>query len=315
MKYNHLIIDINNLFWRATVHSLSKIMNKDIVDDNLFYSATISDCLDRFNQLRNTYGDNNTVIYALHDNPFSKINERELIDSSYKHARKNKNIPPIFYKSLDRFIEILKVYINNLYIVSYSNCEADDLVLPVLNHIGDDSVLMISADMDWSRGISEKIHWFNFHNIYSKDNFTEKYGFNPENNGVKLYKAIHGDKSDCIENAVPHLPKTVLYHIIDSYSDIYDLLNHIWRDEEIPKQWKHKIKDAEIQLKINYQLVDFLPIDLNFNEIAIEAKENINELRSWFELMGLQKENRMIDPKKDAHAFLERKKYKRIVSI
>lgn len=315
MKYNNLIIDLNNLFWRATIQSLNKIISDGNIDDNLFYSVTISDCLDRFNQLRNIYGDGNTTIYVLHDNPFSKINERELMDSSYKHARKNKNIPPIFYKSLDRFIEILKVYINNLYIVSYSKCEADDLVLPVLNHIGDDSVLMISADMDWARGINDKVHWFNFSTIYSKDNFIDKYGFNPENNGVKLYKAIHGDKSDCIENAVPNLPKKILYYIVDNYTDIYDLLNRIWRDDEIPKQWKLKIKEAEIQLKINYQLVDFLPIDFNFNEIAIPAKEDIKELRGWFELMDLQKENRMIDPKKDAHSFLERKKYKRIVSV
>ena len=67
-------------------------------------------------------------------------------------------------------------------------------------------------------------------------------------------------------------------------------------------------------MKIKYLTIIFTLVDLN-SSFSQTIQENINELRSWFELMGLQKENRMIDPKKDAHSFLERKKYKRIVSV
>lgn len=314
MKYNHILVDGNNLFWRSTCNSIQKMVEDS--DENLFYSITLQDSLDRINQIKKIYGNDETIMYIIHDNPFSRINEREMISSSYKHARKNKNIPPVFYKSLEKLLEILKFYNNNLYIIGYDKCEADDLVLPVLKHIKG-SALMVSADLDWARGIDrdKQIHWFNYSKVYDVDNFTKDYGFNPSGNGVKIYKAIHGDKSDSIDNAVPHMPKNILNHIINSYESIYDLLANMFRDENIPKQWKLKLQDAQIQLKINYQLVDFLPLDLSFQDIAIECKENIEKLRSWFSLLSIPFENRMIDPKRDSHSFLERKKYKRILNI
>jgi 5'-3' exonuclease len=320
LKYNHIIVDCNNLYWRVVTSSIQKLVED--IDESAFYSITLQDSLDRINQIKKTYGNDETKLYILHDNPFSRINEREMISSSYKHARKNKNIPPVFYKSLEKLLEILKFYNNNLYIVGYDKCEADDLVLPILKHIKG-SALMVSADLDWARGISDGtgmgesdlIHWFNYSKLYEVDNFTEDYGFNPSGNGVKIYKAIHGDKSDCIDNAVPHMPKVVLNHIINNYESIYDLLANMFRDENIPKQWKLKLQDAQIQLKINYQLVDFLPLDLSLQDIAIECKEDIEKLRSWFQLLDIPMENRMIDPKRDSHSFLERKKYKRTLNI
>lgn len=271
MKYNHILIDMNNCFWRATCNSIQKMVEDS--DENLFYSITLQDSLDRINQIKKIYGNDETIMYIIHDNPFSRINEREMISSSYKHARKNKNIPPVFYKSLEKLLEILKFYNNNLYIIGYDKCEADDLVLPVLKHIKG-SALMVSADLDWARGIDgdKQIHWFNYSKVYDVDNFSQDYGFNPSGNGVKIYKAIHGDKSDSIDNAVPHMPKNVLNHIINSYESIYDLLANMFRDEAIPKQWKLKLQDAQIQLKINYQLVDFLPLDLSFQDIAREIQ-------------------------------------------
>ena len=312
MKYNHIIIDNSNLYWRSVSSVIKKVIEQD--NEDAFYSLTIQDSLERIEQLKNIYGNDETIVYILNDNPFSKINERELIDSSYKHARKNKNIPPVFYKSLEKLIEILKSYHNNYYIVSYSKCEADDLVLPVLKHIKG-KTLLVSADLDWARSIDTDIHWFNYNKVYDIESFSQEYGFNPSNNGVKIYKALHGDKSDCIENAVPHMPKTILNHIVDNYDSIYDLISNLWKDEEIPKQWKLKIQDASVQLKINYQLVDFLQLDLSFNDVAYKCKEDIEKLRNWFQLLDIRFTNRMVDPKRDAHNFLERKKYKRTLNL
>jgi 5'-3' exonuclease len=313
LKFNNIIIDLNNIFWRSVI-SIVKKLSEDH-DENTFYSLTIQDTLERIMQLKKTYGHNDTILYIAHDNPFSRINERELIDSTYKHARKNKNVPPVFYKSLEKLIEILKFYDNSLYLISHAKCEADDLVLTVLKHVKG-TTLMVSADMDWARGISDDgISWFNFSKIYDVDIFTKEYGFNPSGNGVKIYKAIHGDKSDCIENAVPHIPQKLLAHIVENYDSIYDLLNRVFRDDDIPKHWKLKIQEAQIQLKINYQLVDFLPLDLSFGDISYKCEFNVEKLRSWFRMLDMQFENRFIDPKKDANSFLERKKYKRIVTI
>lgn len=317
MKYNNLIIDGTNLFWRSTVICLKNIINnEDDEDDREFYSESIEEALKRINDLVKQFGKDNPTVYILYDNPMSKINEREAIYPSYKHARKNKNIPPVFYKSLDKLVEILKIYKDNFVVVKYHNCEADDLVPSVLAKCEGNSIL-ISADLDWARGITEKdkdgfrIDWFNYATVYTKESFQNHYGFNPANNGVKMYKAIKGDTSDNIENAVPYIPKEILLNIVDKYNDIPELLANVWKDDEIPKQWKLKIKEAEVQLKINSQLVDYLNIDLPFNEIAYYCKEDINELRSWFSLLSIPFENRMFDRKKDAHLFLEKKKSRR----
>ena len=313
MKFDNIIVDCNNIFWRSVISIVKKLSEDQ--DENIFYSLTIQDTLERIMQLKKTYGHNDTILYIAHDNPFSRINERELIDSTYKHARKNKKVPSVFYKSLEKLLEILKFYDDNLYLIGYDKCEADDLVLPILKHVKG-TTLMVSADMDWARGISDDgICWFNFSKVYDVETFTKEYGFNPSGNGVKIYKAIHGDKSDCIENAVPHIPQKLLAHIVENYDSIYDLLNRVFRDEVIPKQWKFKIQEAQIQLKINYQLVDFLPLDLSFEDIAIECKEDKEQLRSWMKLLDIPLENRLIDPKRDSHSFLKRKKYKRTLNI
>ena len=61
-----------------------------------------------------------------------------------------------------------------------------------------------------------------------------------------MYKCIHGDKSDCIENAVPYLPKEILLYIVNTYSDLKSLFSNLWSDDKIPKQWKLKIKDWNV---------------------------------------------------------------------
>jgi hypothetical protein len=279
-------------------------------DEREFYSASIQDSLVRIQEFMKQYGNKDCKVYIIHDNPFSKINERERLYSSYKHARKNKNIPPVFYKSLEKLIEILKLYHNNFYLVNYKGCEADDLVPQVLAH-KQGNALLISADMDWARGISSEVHWFNYSTLYDIDKFKTDYGFDPSNNGVKMYKCIHGDRSDCIDNAVPYLPKNILLHIVNTYGSLVELFKNIWSDEVIPKQWKLKIKDCENQLKINYQLVDYLNIDVSFEDISYKCVEDLETLRAFFLMLDISFESRMMDAKRDAFHFLEKKRFRR----
>jgi 5'-3' exonuclease len=312
LKYNNIIVDLNNLYWRSTVIAIKKVMEEQEEDEREFYSASIEDTLTRLHNLIKEYGTKDCNVYIIHDNPFSRINQREELYPSYKHARKNQNIPPIFYKSLDKLLEIIKVYNNNFYLIGCDGYEADDLVPLVLNHIGDKgNSLLISADMDWARAIDKNTSWFNYLQIFDIDKFKNEYGFNPTNNGVKMYKCIHGDKSDCIENAVPYLPKEVLLYIVDKYNSLQELFSNLWADENIPKQWKLKIKDCEIQLKINYQLVDYQPIDKSYEEICYKCIENIDKLKGWFRLLDISYFNHMMDAKEDANDFFIKKKLKR----
>jgi 5'-3' exonuclease len=310
--YNNIIIDTNNLYWRQVITTIKQTL-KDENDEREFYSASIQDTLTRIQELIKQFGALDCKVYFLCDNPFSKINQRSEIYSSYKHARKNKNIPPVFYKSLDKFIEILKIFNDNFYIVRESGYEADDLIPIVLNHIERNwkgNTLLISADLDWARAIENSIDWFNFNTVYTINKFKEEYGFTPNNNGVKMYKCIHGDSSDCIENAVPYLPKNILLYIVNTYSSLEHLFSNLWSDTIIPKQWKLKIKEYEVQLKINYQLVDYSIIDNISNEIILNCYKDIDKLRSWFTLLDIPYFNWMRN-KNDTDLFFEKKKLRR----
>lgn len=312
MQYDHIVIDLCNLYWRSVVTAIKKIIKDDDEDEKEFYSASIQESLIRIQEFIQQFGSKDCRVYCIHDNPFSKINEREQIYSSYKHARKNKNIPPVFYKSLNKLIEILKVYSDNFYVVGCDCCEADDLVPIVLNKIDkNEKTLLISADMDWARDISNNVAWFNYTQVFTIDKFKNEYGFNPTDNGVKMYKCIHGDKSDCIENAVPYLPKEVLLYIVDQYSSLGELFSSLWSDDNIPKQWKLKIKEHEVQLKINYQLVDYVEIDQTFESISYKSIKDIERLRSWFLLLDIPFFNFMMDIKRDSTNFLGKKKLRR----
>jgi hypothetical protein len=312
LTYKYIIIDAQNLYWRSVFASLKKLLDKE---DDKIYSNSIRDFLDRINDLKNRFGNFESYVYLLFDNPLSIINKRKTIDVEYKNNRDEKHVPKNFYKTLDCLQEILKVYKNNLYIVRYDGLEADDLLYPVLQEIDEKSKqekkIVISADMDWGRclGVDENCEWFNFATVYDRISFKEHYGFNPAGKAIQMYKSIHGDNSDAIPNAVPRIPKDILIDIVENFNSVDDLFNSMWNYSGIPSQWTQKIKEAEKRIRINYRLVDFIVYE-KLNNFIFDCKENIKMLRFWFELNDLQFENRMFDKSKDS--FFEKAKYRRI---
>lgn len=312
-KYSVLIIDLNNLYWRSVCSVLKNNLQKYTETK---YSSILQDSINRINTLWKTYGYDSTQVYLVHDNPFSKINEREIIDPTYKHARKTKNIPPLFYSISDKFIELLKYYHNNFYIVSCTGYEADDLILPLQQYIYANNkqatILLISADLDWARCITETTHWYNYNIIYDINTFLINYKFKPSVQSICLYKCIKGDTSDCIPTAVLYLPEQILLHILHTYSSLDDVLSSLWKDDVIPQKWKLAIKDSETQLKINWQLVNFLPFHNNIEDCIYHSKENISMLKYLYSLYDLEYDNRMVDTSAD---FFTRKKYKRVPTI
>lgn len=312
MQYKYLIIDAQNLYWRAVTAALKKCLDNK---DDRIYTNSLQNFLDRVNELKNKFGTYESHVYLLFDNPLSIINKRKKIDIEYKHSREEKNVPKNFYKTLDMLQEILHIYKNNFYIIKCEGLEADDLVYPILQEINKDNKeenkIVISADMDWARalGVDKKAHWYNFVEIFTQDNFKNQYGFSPDGKKIQMFKAIHGDNSDAVPNAVPYLPREILLDIIERYNSIDDLLKDLWSTCGYPQNWKLKINEAAKRLKINYRLVDFM--NYSYKDIFIfPCKENIPLLRARFEMNGLQLETRMFDKGKDN--FFEKKKYRRI---
>ena len=306
MIYDNIIIDSQNLYWRSVLSSLKKCLDGE---DDKIYSNSIREFLDRVNNLKNRFGTYKSKIYLLFDNPLSITNKRKTIDVEYKHSRDTKNVPKNFYKTLDSLQEILKVYKNSLYIIKHDGLEADDLVYPLLHKLkNEETKIVISTDMDWARslGVDDKCNWFNFVEEYNKEKFKEKYKFDPSGKAIQMYKAIHGDNSDSIPNAVPYLPKEILLDIITKYNSPKELFINL---TQYPEKWKIKITDAKNRIITNYKLVDFIEYK-KLNNFIFECKENIELLRFYFNLYNLQFETRMHDPEKDG--FFEKKEYRRI---
>jgi len=310
LNYKHLIIDAQNLYWRSVLSSLKKCLDSE---NNKIYSNSIKNFIDRINELENKFGEKNCDIYLLFDNPLSTINKRKTIDVEYKHTREEKSVPKNFYKTLDMLQEILKVYKNNLYIIRYDGLEADDLVYPVVQYINkeknDYKKLVISADMDWARaiGIDENIDWYNFVEVYNVNKFQEKYGFKPNGKKIQMYKALHGDNSDAIPNAVPYLPKEILFDIVEKYDNIDSLLKDLW-NTSYKQDWKLKIKEAESRIKINYRLADYL-IYKDLNNFIYICKEDLKLLRFYYTLHDIEFETKMYENKQEL--FFGKKNYKR----
>lgn len=310
--YHHIIIDLNNLYWRSMYTCFKKSV--DVENDNM-YAGTIQEVIKRIKDIHESFGTADAKVYLLCDNPFSKINERQEIYPSYKHARKNKILPPAFYKTLDTLIEILKVYSNDYYIVQESNLEADDLVPVVMKQIQNDKqrFLLVSNDLDWGRGLTkENISWFNYYTLYNIESFTNEYGFSPKGKSIQMYKAIHGDESDNIPNAIPNIRKKLLTYLCTHFKTIKELTVGV-HNLDISEAWKRKILDAETQLKINYQLADYIvPDNVTFESCSFTCNEKIKMLQWYYRNLGLAFEAKMITDKKEAGAdFFQKKKYKR----
>ena len=315
MKYQNIILDGPNLFWRCWFNNTSEC----ILGDNNVYSGGIAEFIDRIKKLRKQFGNNDTKFFILFDNPESTVKMRKEIDETYKSHRLNNKYSNEINKSIQYLKEILRSYFDNTYMATIENYEADDIVKPLLEKIEEGSggnILLLSADLDWSRSIFEgdtySVHWFNFKKLYTAEEFKKEYGFFSGGNRIKLYKAFKGDASDCIPNAVPYLPKDILLHILETYNELSmnNLFPALMLDKYITSKWKIKIKDSENRIKKNYTLVDFIKIEENLDDYIQECKRNKTLARVWYKIIGLDIDSWMLD-KENPVDFLQVKTFRK----
>lgn len=321
--YKYIAIDGNNLFWRAVCSCIKhKIQLQDETGDiHDIYSNVVRDFLDRINELKSQYLYDNGITYILFDNPNTMINIRKIIDEEYKSPRASKILPPAFYNTLKILKELLLYYSDNMYLCYSQAMEADDLVKPLLESLEINNVnrvLMISADLDWARSIDSNVDWFNYKKVYTRGVFEQEFKFPAYKNNLILYKTFRGDNSDNIPSGLPNIPEELLLYIIKE-SKVFDdcvsfrqYLKKLQSFEHIPEHWKIKIKDNEERLIINFQLVNFVDIDESIENMLYKCKLSVSSLKSWFDLLRLQYEARMLS-KNDC--FFSKQKYKRIKRV
>jgi len=292
--YQNLVFDANNLFWRSTSNCMEKFI---VFEDERLYVGAIQEFLKRVKELRDRYSRGDSKIYFLFDNPFSQINLRKIIsEGKYKHPRKSRRVPEQVYKSLLLLYEILGLYSNDFIILKGDALEADDLTFPLKTYLDGQNqgkTLFISADLDWSRNIDDNNHWFNFSKLYTSETFKEEHSFSPVGNAVKMWKAIRGDKSDNIDSSIPYLPNELVLHIVNNYQNVEELFKKLHSDEVIPKQWKDKITANKDKLRVNYQLVDFIPVEKPIEQFFSKSERDPKQCKLWFSLLKLPVESWM----------------------
>ena len=309
MKFKYLLIDGNNLFWRAFNTSLKKFVFEN--NEHQIFPGAIKESFNKIKLLFNFLAYKNSFFYFLFDNPEVNINIRKFIDENYKSNRFTRNAPKGFYNTLNLFIEILKHYSDNYKILYIDSLEADDLTKPIIEQLDIEKYnkcVVISNDMDWARNLSlsEHCYWYSYDKIIDRKLFEEIYEFKPIANRIQMYKAIHGDSSDNIKNSLPFLPKKILLDILEKFNSVDELYKKLYRTN-YPDKWKQKIKEAEIDIKKNEDLVNFQPVEINIDDNLWNCKQNIKKLRYYFDILNLEYEQWMIDKSSDEGIFKRQK--------
>lgn len=304
-KYRRIVIDFNNLFYQRVIDESEKGLSglyKGFVK-NPFLSLH-----ERVEAIVDKFGYDNTEVYFLADNPNSVYYKRRELDSSYKHRREQTFTTKFLNRSMDFAYLSLKQKSQNYKFLRIKEYEADDLVKPLVNILKPsyyDNILLVSNDLDWSRSISDHVAWYNYKEVVTREVFFKKYHFFPTEESIKLYKAIHGDESDSIPNAVPHLPEETLFHLVAKYPSLDKLWEGIESDSNIPLNWKLKIFEARDRIELSYKLVDFVPLSEE------DVKKNIftgekNDLTFSFLLKTVDKEFK-IEKKASKKSFFEKR--------
>jgi hypothetical protein len=294
MTYSKIVIDGNNLYHR-NFNAFNTLKRK--IGNKIICIGGVYGFLKSLNYLQK-YSSPKTKFYILWDNHDSKVKirtqmdekylKRSEIDSAYKVNRNKED--KVFYRGLDILRSILFVKNNDYYDIQIEDYEADDVVKHLIDNFNfDRKVLVVSEDMDWARNISEHVNWLAKNKIYDIKRFEKEYGFKPINNNVAIYKAIKGDKSDHIPVGIKNLPIELVHNVIEDFEDIYDFLDNYYKCEYLNKNWKEKITENIDRIRLNYQLVDFIPINNELIEQnTIKCIRNDKKLSSILKSLGIK---------------------------
>ena len=285
MKYDALIIDTMNVFYRTSIH---KTESSSLVSKKKVYKDSIVNFIKKINELIDEYSYHDGEIYLLFDNPTSRIELR----SAFMYAGRKEIFPDYkanrvkeskeFYNSIGliKYYYLLKE--SNYRCLQASRLEADDLVKPLLEHrLKGKTALLVSTDLDWARDLSDKVHWLKkWDEVVGPEELNEKLDFHVTEASLIAYKALYGDSSDNI----PNLLKAKTFPEFRELSkDIKDPLNMIdWgNSSEKRKEFPilAELKSKERQYRINIQLVGSIPVDEMHLEHIIAQGRDAKELR------------------------------------
>lgn len=267
MKYKYLLIDANNLGYRVMNNHLDRSLLR--VSNKFIYKNFVKHYIDTVEMLKKLYESEQVIL--LFDNHNSKeelkksfqVNAgstRKNIKETYKANRKRETTE--FYESLNFIKYYYMIGEASYHTVQVFKLEADDLVAPCIQTVvKNDTALMITNDSDWTRYLNDKIHYLpdTYGNPYDKNTFYSQYGFYPTEDKVILYKILFGDNADHIPVLFPEIPKNIRKKLIDDFESIFDVILNTAKVDYM-KDYLILLKEREIDIKINYQLICALPV-------------------------------------------------------
>jgi len=288
MKYNTLIVDVYNLFYKATwveEESIVKYKNE------IFHTEGIIGFINLMKGYISKYGTEDVKIYWLFDNAKTAVTKyRKSISEDYKKSRIPQ--PEWFYKQLDMLELILKLYRNDSYLFRVKFLEADDYVSNIVKlYLSDkDTVLLISEDSDWSRALSDTVHQYMKHKVYTKKEFIEEYGFEPSYTNICFYKSIYGDSTDNIAPGLKELPKQFFLDIIQNFDTMHEfiLATKNKRISYFDLGWIARVAKEESLLLTNWNLVE--SVNINISELdfyKVQCKYQPNKLQLIYSSLNL----------------------------
>lgn len=295
-RYDKIFIDVSNLYHRG--YHVGKRIAETYEDSYNPISVGIVESIRMVQKIERDFLNMNGEVFFLFDNTHSGINKRKQIDPDYKNNREPKD--EAFYRSIDYFHLILLNFKDNYRIVKIESYEADDLVKTLTEIYSDDSILLVSNDLDWMRIVSSEIHVAKYENknyvIYKPEEFKERFGFEPSIEGICIYKSFRGDTGDNIPIGVKNLPSKVLNRLIEEFDSITDIIYNIKNLDYVSSNFKSKIIEAAPRLLINYKLVNYLDISkTELQENIINCSFNPNSLHPIYKMLELDIKN--FDPR------------------
>lgn len=264
-NYNVFIVDVYNLFYKSSFienECLTKSGKETVHTEGIigFFKA--------MNTYLSKFGTKDTKIYWLLDNAkTSVLRYRKDLSEDYKRTRKEQ--PSWFYRELDLLEYLLKIYRDNAELYRIKFLEADDFVFPVIKkNIKDtDRVLLISEDSDWCRALSDNVHQYKSKEIWTKEVFYDKMGFEATYSNICFYKTFYGDDADNIKGCIPTLPKVYFTEITKNYNQLSEFIKDALSNNIsfFDLGWRKKIEKEEHNLLTNWNLVK--AVDISQNEL------------------------------------------------
>jgi hypothetical protein len=284
MQYDHILVDVSNLYFRLKGKCRNSL---DITKKLIDYTN---------NEIKKHLHKEGTLWLLFDALSYSDLGESK----AFVHGTERKQILPDYKMNRVRsefFLETMELYRKYYFyrgdqvkLVYSDSYEADDYLEPILDRITG-NIALISNDHDFCRYLKPGIDLINknFDIPFTTEDFERIYQFYPSKASVILYLTLFGDKSDCITGVIQ--VKKAKFTYPDGIKMLcLGFLNWVNENnlsiEGIIKMFKTSVY-YEIQNKKNKNAFDELYLQLKINDLKLPMMEtlykNISIIRSQLE--------------------------------